>query len=357
MEYNVRGNEIEITGVPDFDLKKIFECGQCFRWEAAGSRGGTKQNCISGNDCYAGRGGCTSDKTCLTADEGDVIGEDVYTGVAFGRATRVRRAPLGSDFSHDRKVSAEKCKQRGKKAVLEKYVDAGHKEVDRIFIACSIEDFEATWLNYFDLDRDYSEIRRKLCIDEYMENAARFGAGIRILKQDSWEALCSFIISQCNNIPRIKRIINTLCREFGDILRFDGVDYYSFPGASRLARLEERDLAPLRCGYRAEYIINAARAVASGSLDLSALRSKSYEDARTELTKLRGVGNKVADCTVLFGFNMLDTFPMDVWIKRTIAEQYGPCFDPSVFSPYAGVAQQYIYHYARNYIPLAPLMV
>ena len=348
MEYHVRGNEIEITGVPDFDLKKIFECGQCFRWEAAGSGGGGRQNNIAGNYSGAEIETGTSDETFLTAEDRAVIGECVYTGVAFGRATRVRRSPQGGVFSPGREALAERYEPGVGKAVLEKYADAGYNEANSIFITCSIEDFDAVWRDYFDLGRDYSEIRRKLCIDEYMENATRFGAGIRILRQDSWEALCSFIISQCNNIPRIKRIINILCREFGDAICFEGVDHYTFPGAPRLAGLEERDLAPLRCGYRAEYIINAARAVASGSLDLSSLGSKPYEDARAELMKLRGVGNKVADCTALFGLNMLGAFPMDVWIKRAIAEQYGPGFDPSVFSPFAGVAQQYIYHYARG---------
>lgn len=274
MEYFVRGGEVEITGVSDFDLERIFECGQCFRWDA---------------------------------DE-----DGSYAGVARGRVTRLRK-------------------------------DGGS-----VFITCAPEDFETVWKGYFDLDRDYAEIRRRLCIDDFMVKATAFGAGIRILRQDRWEALCSFIISQCNNIPRIKKIVAALCRLYGDELMFGGEIYYSFPSAGRLARLSAADLSPLRCGYRDEYIIGAARAVDSGEIDLDDLARSTPDRARIALKKLRGVGNKVADCALLFGLDMLDAFPVDVWMKRAVAEHYGPGFDPAVFSPYAGVAQQYIFHYIRN---------
>ena len=292
MHYFDHKGEIEITGADEFDLVKTFECGQCFRWNA------------------------------------DENGR--YTGVAFGSATRLRR-------------------------------NGGS-----VFISCSQEDFENIWRGYFDLDRDYSEIRRGLCIDDYMSKACGFGAGIRLLKQDKWEALCSFIISQCNNIPRIKKIVSSLCFEFGD--RFEcrfaqpgpgesaGVypnveetaEFYTFPSAARLAALTADDLAPIRCGYRAAYIINAAKAITGGEPDLDALSRGAPDDARAALKKLHGVGSKVADCAVLFGLHMLDSFPLDVWMKRAVAEHYGSGFDPSVFSPYAGLAQQYMYYYARS---------
>ena len=274
MNYRVLNGEVEITGITDFDPVRIFECGQCFRWNA---------------------------------DE-----RGVYTGVAFGCAARLRR------------------------------------DGDSIFITGTIEDFEAIWRDYFDLDRDYAEIRSRLCTDNFMKKATAFGAGIRILRQDKWEALCSFIISQCNNIPRIKKIISSLCREFGESFLFDGAAYYTFPDAARLAALCDTDLAPLRCGYRADYILTAALAVSSGELDLAALSLGSAEAARARLKKLHGVGNKVADCAVLFGLNKLDAFPLDVWMKRAVAEHYGAGFDPGIFSPYAGIAQQYIFYYTRS---------
>ena len=274
MRYYDCGGEIEITDIYDFDPVRIFECGQCFRWDANES--------------------------------------GVYTGVAFNRAARVRR--VGGS----------------------------------IFISGTIEDFEMIWRDYFDLDRDYSEIRKKLCVDDIMKKAAEFGAGIRILRQDKWEALCSFIISQCNNIPRIKKIIAALCRDFGDSFEFEGEIFYTFPSAAKLAALNEDCLASIRCGYRAAYIIGAASAVASGDLDLDALSHGSIENARASLEKLRGVGGKVADCVVLYGLNMLDAFPLDVWMNRAVAEFYGSDFDPGIFSPFAGVAQQYIFYYVRS---------
>jgi len=274
MEYQDRGGEVEVTGVPDFDLKKTFECGQCFRWDADG--------------------------------------KGAYTGVAFGRAARLRR------------------------------------EGGSVFVSGTMGDFEAIWREYFDLGRDYVEIRRRFGEGVFMREAARFGEGIRILRQDKWEALCSFIVSQCNNIPRIKKIIASLCREFGEGLEFGGEAHYAFPTAARLAGLDEASLAPIRCGYRAEYIVGAARAVAGGSLDLGALSRGSAEEARAKLKALRGVGDKVADCVALYGLNMLDSFPLDVWMKRAVEIHLGPSFDPKVFSPYAGVAQQYIFNYIRN---------
>lgn len=235
-----------------------------------------------------------------------------YAGVAHGRAARLRSAG-GS-----------------------------------VFISCTMEEFESVWRPYFDLDRDYADIRRRLNIDDFMRGAVEFGRGIRILRQDKWEALCSFIVSQNNNIPRIKKIVAALCRHFGDELEFGGGIYHKFPSAERLASLEADELSPLRCGYRAEYVIGAARAVDSGALDLDALSRMDPADARSALTRLRGVGDKVASCAMLYGLHMLDSFPLDVWMKRAVAERLGPAFDPAVFHPYAGVAQQYIFHYMRS---------
>ena len=282
MNYFDRGGEIEITEIADFDLAKTFGCGQCFRWNADG------------------RG--------------------VFTGVAYGRAARVRR------------------------------------EGDSIFITGTLSDFETIWRDYFDLDRNYAAIHGQLCINDFMSRATEYGTGIRILKQDGWEALCSFIISQCNNIPRIKKIIAALCCEFGDEIILPGAPanpnskLYAFPSAERIAALDAEQLAPLRCGYRAEYIIAAAQSVASGATNLNALSHCTAEDARAALKKIRGVGNKVADCVILYGLHNPDAFPVDVWISRAIESHLGRGFDPKVFHPYAGIAQQYIFHYIRNVI-------
>ncbi|MDR0839076.1 MAG: DNA-3-methyladenine glycosylase 2 family protein [Oscillospiraceae bacterium] len=222
-----------------------------------------------------------------------------YSGVAFGKTARV--------YERDGKVLLE----------------------------ASPGDFEAVWRDYFDLDEDYAAIREKVGIDGHMRRAAEFGAGIRILRQDRWEALCSFIISQCNNIPRIKKIISALCANFGEEI---AAGVYSFPSAERLAALTEPDLAPLRAGYRAKYIIGAARAFAEGR----------ELDTAEKLLELEGVGKKVASCVALFGLHDLDAFPIDTWVKKALAKRFSPDFDPKIFSPYAGVAQQYMFYYERS---------
>jgi N-glycosylase/DNA lyase len=274
MQYIVRENEIEIRGISDFDPLKIFECGQCFRWnpEPDGS----------------------------------------WTGVAKGIAASVR------------------------------------SEGGSVFISGSEDDFRNVWYGYFDLGRDYSELRARVSTDPYTSEAAEFGKGIRILAQDRWEALCSFIISQCNNIPRIKKIVESLCRLCGDRIEFRGSELYTFPSAERLAAMEPEDLAPIRSGYRAAYIISAARSVAGGETDLEALSELDCASAVRELRKLPGVGEKVANCAVLYGLRIPTAFPVDVWMKRALKEHYPPDFDPSVFGDCAGVAQQYIFYYIRS---------
>jgi len=277
-------NEIVISDITDFDLIKTFECGQCFRWSID-----EHNNSV-----------------------GDKNFDVAYIGVAHGRVLKLRQSK------------------------------------NSVILSCSMKDVESIWHDYFDLDRDYSEIRKNLCIDDYMMNATNFGKGIRLLSQDKWEALCSFIISQNNNIPRIKAIINTLCSNFGDSIMFEKNQYYTFPSAKQLATLSSVDLTPLRCGYRAEYIIRAAKSITNGEINLDKIADSTPEIARSELKKLHGVGDKVADCVMLFGLHMLDAFPLDVWMKRAVSEHYGPDFDPSIFSPYSGIAQQYIFHYTRN---------
>ncbi len=208
----------------------------------------------------------------------------------------------------------------------------------------------ALWREYFDLDRDYADISRSFLGKggAYLDNCVDFGRGIRILRQEPWEALCSFIISQCNNIKRIKGIVERLCCGFGEKLEFDGRQYYSFPTAERLAECDEAALAPLRSGYRAAYIISAARAVAYGGMDLAALIDCPYAEAKKALLGLNGVGEKVANCVVLFGLYHMEAFPIDVWIRRALRENFPVGFNPASLGEYAGLAQQYIFYFARE---------
>lgn len=203
------------------------------------------------------------------------------------------------------------------------------------------------WEEYFDLKLDYAKISEGFR-GEYMRTCTEYGIGIRILKQDSWEALCSFIISQCNNISRIKGIVERLCESFGEPFEYEGRTYYAFPSAEKLAQLDSEDLAVIRSGYRAEYIIAAAKAVVSGELDLKELCACDYKDAIKKLRTIKGVGEKVANCAVLFGFHHMEAFPVDVWMKRALKENFPPDFDPVSLGEYAGLAQQYIFYYARS---------
>ena len=206
------------------------------------------------------------------------------------------------------------------------------------------EEFEQIWKRYFDLDRDYSCIKELLCGDGVLEAAIGFAPGMRILRQEPWEALCSFIISQNNNIPRIKGIISRLCESFGDEI---APNRYSFPDAQRIAALSPDELAPLRCGFRAGYITDAAQKVASGAVDLDSLSTMPLDEARAMLKTIKGVGPKVADCALLFGCGRLDCFPVDVWIKRAL-EHFYPNGFPQEYMQFGGIAQQFLFHYARR---------
>ncbi len=203
------------------------------------------------------------------------------------------------------------------------------------------------WSEYFDLATDYAAVSRDFS-GEYLEKCVDYGMGIRILRQEPWEALCSFIISQCNNISRIKGIVERLCEAYGDEHTTGDERYYSFPTAECLAALEPEKLACIRAGYRAEYIICAARAVVSGELDLEALKACDYREAIKTLRTVRGIGEKVANCVVLFGLWHMEAFPIDVWMKRALKENFPPDFEPSTLGKYAGLAQQYIFYYARS---------
>lgn len=215
------------------------------------------------------------------------------------------------------------------------------------YIECAPGDI-GFWRGYLDMETDYDEARRSIEVCDYLRDCAAYGEGIRILRQDKWEALCSFIISQCNNIPRIKGIVEKLCSLYGEPVEAPWGEARAFPTAERVAELDEADLAPLHSGYRAPYMIAAARAVAGGELDLEATALLPCGEARSELKRLNGVGDKVANCVVLFGLHQLDAFPVDVWIKRALAANMPKGFDPSSLGKYAGLAQQYMFFHARE---------
>lgn len=223
-----------------------------------------------------------------------------------------------------------------------KHLKAKQTENELTFYT-SAEEFDSLWKDYFDLETDYSAICSKLSSDTHLAKAVTCCPGIHILKQEPWEALCSFIISQNNNIPRIKGIIDRLCETFGD--EIDGG--FTFPDAPTLAALEPEDLAPLRAGFRAKYIIDAARKVSNGEVNFDKIKNSPIEFGREELQKICGVGAKVAECTLLYGFYKVDAFPVDVWVKRIMSEMYPDGF-PECADSVKGIAQQYLFHWRRT---------
>lgn len=235
----------------------------------------------------------------------------------------------------------------GRSLTLREEKEAGGTVALTLFHTSS-DEYESFWRPYFDLDRNYAEIVAAVSGHPVLAQAAAAAGGIRILRQDAWEALCSFIISQNNNIPRIKGIIQRLCAAFGDPLEPAGAEpLYAFPSPQRLAGLELQDLSCLRAGFRAKYILDAARKVAGGEVDLDVLALLPMEEARASLMRIKGVGPKVADCALLFGAGRIEAFPADVWIKRAMRVLFDGRL-PDCAAPYAGIVQQYIFHYARG---------
>ncbi|MBR6593802.1 MAG: DNA-3-methyladenine glycosylase 2 family protein [Clostridia bacterium] len=212
-----------------------------------------------------------------------------------------------------------------------------------LLLGVSGEEYETIWREFLDMDRDYSRLRGVFEDYPKVRAAAEVGYGIHILRQEPWETLCSFIISQNNNIPRIKKIIRTLCESYGEPLAEGG---YTFPTPEALLAAGEEGLRVCGCGFRARYLLCAAEAV-RGGLDVAALRNTDYATAMEALLALTGVGPKVASCVALFGLCHTEAFPVDVWIKRVLEKYFDEDFDPTVFGKDAGIAQQYLFYYER----------
>ncbi len=230
---------------------------------------------------------------------------------------------------------------------------------DIILENSNIDDFHNIWKKYFDLDRDYSLIKKQLATcDSIMKKAISFGHGIRILNQDPWETLISFIISANNNIDRIGKTIENICRVYGDKLIWQGKAYYTFPSPQILANGDMDILRKCGCGYRDKYILSTANMVAADVNRLYELRNLPYDEAFEYLLEFPGVGPKVADCVLLFSLGKSEAFPVDVWIRRIVEYLYFNGEDINSkdlkrlamgkFGDLAGFAQQYLFYYARE---------
>lgn len=231
---------------------------------------------------------------------------------------------------------------------------------DLIITTTAEEECRSFWHDYLDLERSYGEIKKNLVKrDPVISQSINHGHGIRILQQDPWETLISFIISQNSNIPRIKKCIQTLCENFGEqIGTYQGKTYFSFPAPEIIAELTVEDLAVCRLGYRAKYLIQTAKQVTGdGREKLQGMKHPdvSEEEAFSYINSFAGVGPKVANCVLLFSLGKYESFPVDVWVKKVMKELYGienekeiRTFAKETFGAYGGMAQQYLFYYMRE---------
>jgi len=228
------------------------------------------------------------------------------------------------------------------------------------------------WLrDYLQTDVDLAAVLKTFPDDAPMRDAGAACRGLRILRQDPWECLASFILSSTKQIVQIRQIVTLLCERFGEpinrcsvepVARFDSATgrtlQFAFPSPEKIARLTEADLRACKMGFRAPHLLAAARQIAGGQFDLERLRHLPQTEAREELMKLRGVGRKIADCVLLFAYGFDGAFPVDVWVERALRELYFPRrrvsakqlqhFAATHFGPHAGYAQQYLFHYMRT---------
>ncbi len=230
---------------------------------------------------------------------------------------------------------------------------------DGYILSCSESEFEEFWIDYFDLRLDYSDFEKNIPADDlFLTNAVRYSYGIRILNQDKWEMLISFIISQRKSIPAIKSSIEKLAKTYGKKIEMQVPDFiknidknsefFAFPTPKALADASLDDLNACSLGYRSPYIEASAKAVYRGDIDLEALSKLDDNELLAALMSLKGVGIKVANCVALFGYHRIAAFPIDVWIKRMIDEHYDGEFPLKLYDGYAGVIQQYIFYYGRE---------
>ncbi|NLK26903.1 MAG: 8-oxoguanine DNA glycosylase [Clostridiales bacterium] len=234
-----------------------------------------------------------------------------------------------------------------------RYLELKQIDESTVEFRCSEEEFKQLWKEYFDLTFNYKKIVDGLIngSDDFLKKAAEYGRGIRILKQEPFEALISFIISQNKNIPAIKSCIEAICKQYGERKinkELGGAEYYIFPRPEVLAQARCEDLRQCKTGYRDQYIIRAAQAVASGKLDLDSLIKCSHEEAVETLKSIHGVGIKVANCVSLYGLHHIEAFPVDVWIKKILKEIYQDKFDLNAYHGFAGIVQQYMFYYIRS---------
>lgn len=283
--------------ISDFNIEQIAASGQCFRMEPSKTAAG--QTILIARDHYL--------EICPVSETTTISGNPGTS--------------RNQDSSSNSKITYE--------------------------FSCTEEEFNHIWRPYFDLDFDYSSVKQLVPdTDIYLKNAVSSGSGIRILHQDLWETLVSFLISQQNNIPRIKRCIRLLCEAYGKPHKTQsGQLYYGFPSPEKLASASLEDLRKCNLGYRAKYILRTAQDVAGGVVSLDDILGMSYTDARQALLAFYGVGVKVADCICLFALHHAEAFPIDTHIRQVLNREYPAGFPFERYPGCAGILQQYIFYH------------
>ena len=270
----------------------------------------------------------------------------------FARLYNITDFDIEQTFDCGQCFRFEKSPLGGYEGVIGKYYGRIVKNDDgSIDIFGADESNIEKWLDFLALDIDYKAVKADIIShfdSEIIKKAIDYGYGIRILRQDRWEAICSFIISQNNNIPRIKKIIATLCEKYGEKFIFNGNIYYSFPTPQALIAAGEEEIFNCKTGFRAKYIIDACEKFTEGGLDFEELSSLDSEGLTRTLCTIKGVGPKVAACASLYGFARYEAFPIDVWMKKIIDKYFGGSLDISSLGSYAGIAQQYLFYYERS---------
>lgn len=227
-------------------------------------------------------------------------------------------------------------------------------DAETLDVSCTIADWENIWTHYFDFETNYREIREEIyyfgtrtAYGEYLHAAQEFGTGIRILRQDPFETLISFIISQRKTIPAIRKAVELICRDFGKQIQTEYEELYLFPTVEKLSKATAIHLSNCSLGYRAAYVHDAVSKVNERIVDLEEMYKYRDEDMIEELQHIKGVGIKIASCVALYAYNRLNIFPIDVWIKRSIMEDFHGVNIFAECGSHAGVLQQYIFHYKR----------
>lgn len=244
-----------------------------------------------------------------------------------------------------------------------KVIEVEKRENDVLIYNISEEEFENLWVYYFDLHRDYSKIKENLSEDPLLKNAVEFGCGIRLLQQEPFEIIISFITSANNRIPMIKRCIENISKKWGGEIQYKGEKYYAFPTIDELHKASLEELETTGTGFRAKYIKDTVEKIYKSKVEdihqynINRIESLDDDECHNALQNFTGIGPKVADCIMLFSMNKYSAFPVDVWVKRAMEQLYlAPDvslkkireFGRGKFGVLSGFAQQYLFYYARE---------